>query len=169
MPWSRAFNLVCEVALKIVLWVVPHAPITRPVPTVKLLRFMIKNRCWSIVFSHTYSSRCRRMMPKVVGVISSSLPVYDQTSARMRGTVTSETVERLVSCVFVKALFISMEGNSKLYNNRDPRYDKRKHSWVTCPIAKCKLVIAFNAWEKSLRRMPLSYMFAHSCFPYAST
>ena len=42
----------------------------RPVPTVKLLGIMFKIRCWAITFSHDYNRRCRRMVSKLVGVIS---------------------------------------------------------------------------------------------------
>ena len=37
------------------------------VPPVKLLGTMLRNKCWSITFSHYYSQRCWRMVPELAG------------------------------------------------------------------------------------------------------
>ena len=48
----------------------PHSHRTfRPVPTMKLLGIMLRNRCWPNHLSRCYSRRCRRMVLESVGVI----------------------------------------------------------------------------------------------------
>ena len=52
-----------------------------PVPTMKLLGIMLRNRCWPITF-HTnyYNRRCQQMMSKLASVINPSCPDHTKLS-----------------------------------------------------------------------------------------
>ena len=57
-----------------------------PVPATKLLMWGLcwENRCWPTTFHIYYSKRCRRMVPKVVSVISPSSPNHTKLSIRFQ-------------------------------------------------------------------------------------
>ena len=40
------------------------------IPIVKLLKIMLRNRCWSTTFSHYYSGKCEHMIPELARVIN---------------------------------------------------------------------------------------------------